>query len=434
MDRFLGKEKRTVLIIDSNPTEAARFKDFFNEAGFHVYTGHALMDVDTLVTQKKMDIILLFLRTPYGHPERILNSLKQNRFNSRVPIIVILENFVEDIVASVLKAGAADFLTYPIDFQELLKRVRVRIHMIDSRSRVKDKGFLAGILSRLLDKSSSECNTGGLMAGHYEKVLRLGMGSFAEVWRVRNITKDPAETCVAKIPLSRKFNNKIENEAHILKRLSAHDGVPEVYEVIEVKNKKILIQEFIFGKTLYEVIERELEEKEVESIVIQLIGVVAHAHHLDIIHRDIKPGNVMVKPDGSIKLLDFGVAKELKDKKISATVTGSRPYMSPEQIMGKSQKASDVWALGVIMYVLYTGMFPFYHEVEKILMDMILEIPPSPPKKFNEQLDSEIERIILKCLEKKPENRYPDAGAIKKDIIESFPGYGDRIIPIYNTK
>ncbi len=165
--------------------------------------------------------------------------------------------------------------------------------------------------------------------------------------------------------------------------------------------------------------------------MIQLIDVVAHAHDKGIIHRDIKPENIMVKPNGVIKLLDFGAAKELKEKEMSNTVTGSRPFMSPEQIMGKSQRRSDVWALGVVMYVLYTGMFPFYHDVEKVLMDMILEVPPSPPSKFNEELDPEIERIILKCLEKNPENRYPDAGALKEDITVSFPGYGENILPLY---
>jgi serine/threonine protein kinase len=192
-----------------------------------------------------------------------------------------------------------------------------------------------------------------------------------------------------------------------------------------------MIQEFILGKTLYEVIERELEEAEIASVVIQLADVVAHSHGIGIIHRDIKPGNVMVQPDGSIKLLDFGTAKELREKETSETATGTRPYMAPEQIMGKSQRCSDVWALGVVMYVLYTGMFPFYHEVEKVLMDIILRVPPSPPSKFNEELDLGIERIILNCLEKSPENRYPDARALKEDIINSFPGYGENILPLY---
>ena len=76
-------------------------------------------------------------------------------------------------------------------------------------------------------------------------------------------------------------------------------------------------------------------------------------------------------------------------------------------------------------------MFPFYHEVEKVLMDIILRVPPSPPSKFNEKLDPKMERIILKCLEKSPENRYPDARALQDDIINALPGYGEKILPLY---
>ncbi len=83
------------------------------------------------------------------------------------------------------------------------------------------------------------------------------------------------------------------------------------------------------------------------------------------------------------------------------------------------------------MYVLYTGMFPFYHDVEKVLMDMILELPPPPPGEHNEDLDPKIERIILKCLEKNPENRYSEAGTLKNEIISVFPGFGKCILPLY---
>jgi serine/threonine-protein kinase len=83
------------------------------------------------------------------------------------------------------------------------------------------------------------------------------------------------------------------------------------------------------------------------------------------------------------------------------------------------------------MYVLYTGMYPFYHEVEKILMDIILRVPPSPPSKFNEALDHKIERIIMKCLEKEPLKRYPNAKVLKEDLLASIPDYGKTILPLY---
>ena len=356
-------------------------------------------------------------------------------------MIVILESFSEELAASALKAGAADFLACPIDSKELIKRIGVYARManggdyarlrIGVRAPMKNDGGYPGFWKRLFRGLYHRPTENEPLDLRYEKLNRLGIGSFGEVWKVKDVTKDPPEIFVAKIPLNKKFNAKFEKEARILSHLAGHEGIPKVFGIIEVMNKKALVQEFIFGKTLYEVIERDLEEKEVASVVIQLTDVVAHAHELGVVHRDIKPENIMVRPNGTIKLLDFGASKELKEKEMSATVTGSRPYMAPEQIMGKSQRRSDVWAIGVVMYVLYTGMYPFYHEVEKVLMDIILRVPPSPPSKFNEALDHKIERIIMNCLEKKPENRYPNAKALKEDLLASIPDYGKMILPLY---
>jgi len=436
MDQTPYGKKRVVLVIDSDQIRGARLKKVLNNYGYRVYTAMDLKEAQrTLAEKKKIDVALLSLKQSDISLEQFIKDLKLKK-----PMIVILESFSEELAASALKAGAADFLACPIDSKELIKRIGVHARMEDdadyARLRIDicapikkggDPGFWKSIFRGLYPKSTEK----ELIELRYEKLERLGIGSFGEVWKVKDVTKDPPEILVAKIPLDKKLNAKFEKEARILRCLAGHESVPKVFEMIDVMNKKALIQEFIVGKTLYEVIERDLEEKEVESVVIQLTDVVAHAHDLGIVHRDIKPENVMVKPDGTIKLLDFGAAKELKEKEMSATVTGSRPYMAPEQIMGKSQKRSDVWAIGVVMYVLYTGMYPFYHEVEKVLMDIILRTPPSPPSKFNEALDQEIERIIMKCLEKKPENRYPNAKALKEDLLASIPDYGKKILSLY---
>ena len=433
MDGNKDSEKRAILIIDNDRAGAAKLRSLLNENAYRIYTAGTLREARVITEEKSVNVVLLAMGRSDLGPERIIKGLKRGKDDVQIPVIVILESFVEDLVASALKAGAVDYLAWPVDSQELARRTGVYARLKEDHRSVTDrrKGFLKGLLPKLSGGFHSLFNATELMDQRYEKVDRLGIGSFGEVWKIKDVTKDPPDVYVAKIPLSKKLNAKIEKEARILKNLAGHAGVPEVREVIEEKKKIALIQEFVFGKTLFEVIERELEEKEVESVMIQLFDVVAHAHNMGIIHRDIKPENIIVKPDGDIKLLDFGAAKELKEKEMSNTVTGSRPFMSPEQIMGKSQRRSDVWALGVVMYVLYTGMFPFYHDVEKVLMDMILEVPPSPPSKFNEELDPEIERIILKCLEKNPENRYSDAKALQEDITGSLPNYGKNILPLY---
>ena len=437
MDQASYGKKRVVLVIDSDQVRGARLKKILSKYGYRVYTTLDLKEARrTIAEKKKIDVVLLSFKQSDISIEQFIKDLKSGQ-----PMIVILESFSEELAASALKAGAADFIACPIDSKELLERIgvhsrmgndgdyaRLRIEIIAPIEKGGDHlGFWKRLIRSLFHKSTEK----ELMALRYEKMERLGMGSFGEVWKVKDVTTDPPEIFVAKIPLDKKLNAKFEKEARILRHLAGHEGVPKVFEMIEVMNKKVLIQEFIVGKTLYEVIERDLEEEEIESVVIQLADVVAHAHDLGVVHRDIKPENVMVRSNGIIKLLDFGAAKELKEKEMSATVTGSRPYMAPEQIMGKSQRRSDVWAIGVVMYVLYTGMYPFYHEVEKVLMDIILRVPPSPPSKFQEGLDQEVERIIMKCLEKKPEDRYPDAKALKEALTAAIPDYGKTILPLY---
>jgi len=149
-------------------------------------------------------------------------------------------------------------------------------------------------------------------------------------------------------------------------------------------------------------------------------------------HRDIKPENIILTPSGRIKLLDFGTAKDLTRRSVSNTVIGSRPYMAPEQILGKSRLASDVWALGVILYALATECLPFFDENEKQLMDMILEVEPERPSQLEPDLPEDLERIILRCLEKDLAKRYPDAMALHEHLTGVLPGFGSGgVLPPY---
>ena len=264
-----------------------------------------------------------------------------------------------------------------------------------------------------------------LMGGRYEKIKKLGQGSFGEVWLVLDTEAVGAQRhYVAKIPFLKAANAKFRKEAAICAKLAPHPGVAKLVDLIEDDGRLVLIQEYVEGKTLGDMLGEELPRPLVERIILQLIDVVSHAHRHRIMHRDIKPNNIIIQPDGTLKLLDFGSAKILDDKEISATMVGSRPFMAPEQIMGKSERRSDIWAIGVLMYLLYTGELPFYSEVEKLLIDLILEQEPTPPRELNPEIPAPLEAIILKCLKKNVEERYPHAQALKADLLRHFPHYG----------
>ena len=264
-----------------------------------------------------------------------------------------------------------------------------------------------------------------LIDERYEKVERLGRGSYGEVWKVRDTEREGrAPYYVAKIPRNKDFNDKFRKEADICQQLEGHPNTIKIIDVVEHHGRVVLIQEFVAGRSLLELMFGSMGESEKERIILQLVDVVAHAHKNRIVHRDIKPENVLIGSDGLLKLLDYGVAKELKDKDISSTMVGSRPYMAPEQIMGESQIASDVWALGVIIYTLYTEILPFFEENEKALMDLILTREPDPPRQIEPDIPVELERIILKCLKKDPKERFADAGVLKETILDTFPQFG----------
>jgi len=264
----------------------------------------------------------------------------------------------------------------------------------------------------------------------WERIRRLGFGSFGEVWLVRRKGTLSEDYAVAKIPHSSRSNSKFLQEAKILRRLGEHPNAVRLIEVIRQADKVVLIEEFVDGKTLQELIDEGMEPRQKELLFAQILDLVAFAHDHRIMHRDLKPENILVTSQNLVKVLDFGTAKDVSVKSISSTVIGSRPFMAPEQIMGQSRRASDVWALGVLLYALSTEYLPFYSEREKELMDLILETNPRRPSELVPEIPEELERIILKCLEKDVSKRYHHARSLQEDLKKTFPDFGNgRVIP-----
>lgn len=277
-----------------------------------------------------------------------------------------------------------------------------------------------------------------LIAGKYEKVKELGMGRFGVVWKVRDaFALESDQYYVLKIPMSKDYNQRFLREGRILKKMEGHPAAIHLKEMVKDEEKLILVQEFVAGQPLQDRLEEPLTDEEKERILLQLLDVVAFAHERGIIHRDIKPDNIFVKSDGSIKLLDFGIAKELKDEPYSRTSVGTKPFMAPEQIMGKGERRSDLWAVGVLMYQLYTGCLPFYDDIEKEMMDKILEAEPVLPSKYNKKIPAPIEAVILKLLQKDPNLRYQSAQELLaelKQLYASLKKEAAKVVPVRKAK
>jgi len=299
---------------------------------------------------------------------------------------------------------------------------------LESEGGSRAKRLIAELVARFrpqLEPFFSFKTTAELVAGKYEKVQELGIGRFGVVWKVRDVfALESNQYYVIKIPQTKDYNQRFLREGRILKKLEGHRAAIHLIEMVKHEEKLVLVQEFVDGVTLESRLERPMTEGQREGIMLQLVDVVAFAHERNIIHRDIKPANVIVKSDGSVKLLDFGIAKELKSEPYSRTSVGTKPFMAPEQILGKSEKRSDLWALGVLMYQLYTGYLPFYDEIEKEMMEKILEAEPVLPREYNEKIDPAIEAVILRLLQKDPSRRYQSAQEL---LVELKRIYGARL-------
>jgi len=269
----------------------------------------------------------------------------------------------------------------------------------------------------------------GQMLGHYFIVEKIGAGGMGEVYRARDerLTRDVAIKVLPSCTLTDESARKhFRKEALILSQLN-HPNIATIHDFDTQQGVDFLVMEYIPGITLSEkVAARPLPEKEVLGLGVQLAEGLAAAHDQGVVHRDLKPANLRITSDGRLKILDFGLAKLRLPVADSAateslsetqTIAGTLPYMAPEQLLCTEIDArTDIHAAGSVLYEMATGQRPFAELERSQLIGAILRRPPRSPTALNPRLSPELERIIGKCLEKEPENRYQSAKELAIDL------------------
>ncbi len=212
---------------------------------------------------------------------------------------------------------------------------------------------------------------------------------------------------------------RFENEARAAAELS-HPHVAAIYDVDQDQGRRFLVLEYVEGETLQKRLQRgPLPLEQVLEIAVALAQALAHAHARGIIHRDIKASNVMLTPEGGIKVLDFGLARRAGESQLTmpGTSLGTISHMSPEQAKGQASDArTDLWALGVVLYECLTGHLPYGAEQPLAVIHQILNEPPRPPSQLRGDVPAELERIVLRCMEKEPSARYQRADELAADL------------------
>ncbi|MGH9813733.1 MAG: serine/threonine-protein kinase, partial [Candidatus Acidiferrales bacterium] len=271
----------------------------------------------------------------------------------------------------------------------------------------------------------------GKTLGHYRIVEKIGAGGMGEVYRARDdrLERDVALKVLPAGTLADEASRqRFRKEALALARLN-HPNIATVHDFNTQEGTDFLVMELVSGTSLSEKLAAgPLPEKEALRLGSQLAEGLAAAHEQNVVHRDLKPANLRVTPDGRLKILDFGLAKlfrPARDDAVTAEglshsqagVAGTIPYMSPEQLRGEAvDLRTDIYAAGCVLYEMATGRRPFQETLSTALTDAILHKPAPPPGRLQPDLSSDLERIILKCLEKDPENRYQSAKELLVDL------------------
>jgi serine/threonine protein kinase/tetratricopeptide (TPR) repeat protein len=265
----------------------------------------------------------------------------------------------------------------------------------------------------------------GQTLGHYRIIDKIGAGGMGEVFRAHDerLDRDVAVKVIFSDVLGDEASRKqFRREALTLAKLN-HPNIETVFEFDSQNGIDFLAMELIAGITLHEKLKQgTLAESDITRLGMQLAEGLAAAHDQGVIHRDLKPGNLMITQDGRLKILDFGLAKLLPSKhdfgvtqSISSnastgTVSGTVPYMSPEQLRGEAVDArSDIYAAGAVLYEMATGQRPFPQTHAPTLMGAILHETPARPNSLNPRVAPGLESVIMKALEKEPARRYQSA-------------------------
>ena len=266
---------------------------------------------------------------------------------------------------------------------------------------------------------------GTIISERYEIIEKVGSGGMADVYKAKchKLNRYVAfKVLKTEFSDDKNFVSKFREEAQACAGLS-HPNIVNIYDVGDEGDIHFIVMELVEGITLKNYIERKgkLEIKEAVGIAIQIAKGMEVAHLNNIVHRDIKPQNIIISKEGKVKVTDFGIAKAINSNTITANTMGSVHYLSPEQARGGySDEKSDIYSLGVTLYEMLSGRVPFVGDNTVSVALLHIQSEPIPLRELDPNIPVSIERIVQKAMQKKPERRYLSGSDLIEDLKKSI--------------
>ncbi len=276
----------------------------------------------------------------------------------------------------------------------------------------------------------------GMMLGNrYEILEKIGTGGMSDVYKAKchKLNRFVAvKVLKQEFSENANFVSKFKTEAQAAAGMM-HPNIVNVYDVGEENGIQYIVMELVEGITLKKYIEKKarLSVKEAVSIAIQVSMGIEAAHNNHIIHRDIKPQNIMISKDGKVKVTDFGIAKAVSSNTITSNVMGSVHYTSPEQARGGySDEKSDIYSLGITLFEMLTGRVPFNGETTVAIAIKHIQEPMPSPREYIPEIPISVEQIVFKCTQKSPDRRYQSMSELIEDLKKSLMRPDDDFVKI----
>jgi len=274
-----------------------------------------------------------------------------------------------------------------------------------------------------VEAPKEELTTGSTFAGRYQIIEELGKGGMGRVLRAldKKLNEEVALKLIKpEIAKDKKTIERFKNELKMARKIS-HRNVGRMYELMEERGTHFITMEYVPGQDLKGLIRQtgQLTIGKALSIAKEICEGLEEAHRVGVVHRDLKPSNIIIDREGNASILDFGIARSIKEMGMTGAevMIGTPEYMSPEQVEGKeTDQRSDIYSLGVILYEMATGQTPFKGDTAFTIGVKHKSERPKDPKELNAQIPEDFSQVILRCMEKDKECRYQSAGELLADL------------------